>query len=138
MIGLLSGEAVDAAEAGEGWGCFTEALIEHLGGWLVPRARFQMRPDDDDDDDDAPSSACGASFFGEACGVLLGKGDFPCRDFLEGWGLGQGSGLGGVPWEVGSHHPLVRQHAVPGGMWEIGERLSRRAAENHMAALMEW
>ena len=63
-----------------------------MAGWF--QVHFQMRPDDDDDDDDddASSSACEASLFGEACGVLLGEGDFPCRDFLEGWGPGQGSG----------------------------------------------
>ena len=83
---LLSWEAVDAAEAGEAW----DASLKHsssiwVAGWF--QARFQMRPDDDD----APSSSYGSSFFGEACGVLLGEGGFPCLDFLEGWGLGQGS-----------------------------------------------
>ena len=83
---LLSGEAVDAAEAREAG----DASLKHsssiwVAGWF--QARFQMCTDDDD----APSSYCGASFFGEAYGVLLGEGDFPCRDFLEGWGPGQGS-----------------------------------------------
>ena len=83
---LLSGEAVDAAEAGEAG----DASLKHsssiwVAGWF--QARFQMRPDDDD----APTSSCGASFFGEACRALLGEGDFPCHDFLEGWGPGQGS-----------------------------------------------
>ena len=78
---LLSGEVVDAAEAGEA----VDASLKHsssiwMAGWF--QARFQMRPDDDD----APSTSCGASFFREACGVLLGEGEFPCRDFLEGWG----------------------------------------------------
>ena len=87
---LLSGDAVDAAEAEEAG----DASLKHsssiwVAGWF--QACFQMRPDDDDDDDDAPSSACRASFFGEACRVLLGKGDFPCRDFLVGWWPGQGS-----------------------------------------------
>ena len=59
---LLSGEAVDAVEAGEAG----DASLKHsssiwVAGWF--QARFQMRPDDDDDDDDAPSSACRASFF---------------------------------------------------------------------------
>ena len=80
---LLSGEAVDAAEAGD-------ASLKHssriwVAGWF--HACFQMRPDDDD----APSSSCGVSFFGEACGVMLQEGDFLCLDFLEGWGPGQGS-----------------------------------------------
>ena len=92
---LLSGEAVDAAEAGEAVdaaesGEAGDDSLKHsssicVAGWF--QARFQMRPDDDD----APSSSCGVSFFGEAWGVLLGEGDFPCRDFLEGWGPGQGS-----------------------------------------------
>ena len=69
---LLSGEAVDAAEAGD-------ASLKHsssiwVTGWF--QARFQMHLDDDD----ALSSSYGASFFGEACRVLL-----------EGWGPGQGS-----------------------------------------------
>ena len=83
---LLSGEAVDAAEVGEAG----DASLKHsssiwAAGWF--QARFQMRLDDDD----TTSSSYGASFFGEACGVLLGEGGFPCRDFLEGWGPGQGS-----------------------------------------------
>ena len=83
---LLSGEAVDAAEAGEAG----DASLKHsssiwVAGWF--QARFQMRLDDDD----VPSSSYGASFFGEACGVLLEEGGFPCRDLLEGWGPGQGS-----------------------------------------------
>ena len=83
---LLSGEAVDAAEAGEAG----DASLGHssriwVAGWF--QARFQLCPDDDD----APSSSCGVSFCGEACGVLLGEGDFLCRYFLEGWRPGQGS-----------------------------------------------
>ena len=65
---LLSGEAVDAAETGEAG----DASLKHsssiwVAGWF--QARFQMRPDDDD----TPSSSCRASFFGEACEVLLGR-----------------------------------------------------------------
>ena len=83
---LLSGEAVDAAEAGEAG----DASLKHssciwVAGWF--QARFQLCPDDDD----APSSSCRVSFCGEVCKVLLGDGDFLCRDFLDGWGPGQGS-----------------------------------------------
>ena len=87
---LLSGEAVDDAEAGEAG----DASLEYssriwVAGWF--QVRFQLRPDGDDDDDDAPSSACGVLFCGEVCGVLLGEGDSLCRYFLEGWEPGQGS-----------------------------------------------
>ena len=77
---LQSGEAVDVAEAGEaGDASLKHSLSIWVTGWF--QARFQMRLDDD-----APSSSYGASFFGEACGVLLEEGGFPCRDLLEGVG----------------------------------------------------
>ena len=78
---LLSGEAVDAAEAGEA----RDVSLKHSLSILV--AGFQMRLDDDD----TPYSSYGASFYREACGVLLEEGGFPCRDILECWGPGQGS-----------------------------------------------
>ena len=63
---LLSGEAVDAAEAGEAG----DASLKHsssiwVAGWF--QARFQMRLDDED----VLSFSYGNSFFKEACGVLL-------------------------------------------------------------------
>ena len=68
---LLSGEAVDAEEAGEaGDASLKHSLSIWVAGWF--QAHFQMRPDDDD----APSSSYGASFFGEACGVSTGGGWF--------------------------------------------------------------
>ena len=86
---LLSGEAVDAAKAGEaGNASLGYSLCIWVAGWF--QARFQLRPDDDDDDD-APSTACGVLFCGEVCGVLLGEGDSLCHYFLEGWEPGQGS-----------------------------------------------
>ena len=80
---LLSREAVDAVEAGTA--SLTHSSSIWVAGWF--QACFQVRLDDDD----APSPSYGASFFGEACRVLLEEGGFPCRDFLEGWGPGQGS-----------------------------------------------
>ena len=71
---LLSGEAVDAAEAGEAG----DASLKCSSRIWV-------------DDDDAPSSSCGVSFCREACGVLLGEGDSLCHYFLEGWEPDQGS-----------------------------------------------
>ena len=66
---LLSGEAVDAAEAGEaGDASPKNSSSISVAGWF--QARFQMRPDDDD----APSSSCGASFFGEALQGSAGEG----------------------------------------------------------------
>ena len=83
---LLGGVAVDAAEAGKA-GDASLGYSSHIwvAGWF--QAHFQLCPDDDD----APSSSCGVSFCGEAWGVLLGKVDFLCRYFLEGWGPVQGS-----------------------------------------------
>ena len=74
---------MDAAEAGEAG----DASLKHsssiwVAGWC--QARFQMRLDDDD----APSSSYRASFFGEACRVLLEEGGFPCHG-----GVGAGSGI---------------------------------------------
>ena len=75
---LLSGEAVDAVEAGDASLRHSSSIL--VAGWF--QARFQMRLDDDD----ALSSSYGASFFWGACGVLLQEGGFPCCDLLEGWG----------------------------------------------------
>ena len=76
---------MDAAEAGEaGDASLGYSSSIWVAGWF--QARFQMRLDDDD----ALSSSFGALFSWEACGVLLQEGGFPCRDFLEGWGPGQG------------------------------------------------
>ena len=84
---LLSGEAVDAAEAGEaGDASLGYSSRMWVAGWF--QARFQSCPDDDDD---APSSACRVLFCWEVCGVLLGEGDSLCCYFLEGWESGQGS-----------------------------------------------
>ena len=69
---LLSGEAVDAAEAGEA----VDATLKHssriwVTGWF--QAGFQMCLDDDD----ALSTFYEVSFFWEACGALLPEGGFP-------------------------------------------------------------
>ena len=82
---LLSGEAMDAAEAGEAG----DASLKHSSsiwvlGWF--QESFQMRLDDDN----VLSSSYGASFFWGACEILLQEGGFSCRDLLEGWGPGQG------------------------------------------------
>ena len=83
---LLTGEAVDAAEAGEaGDSSLGYSSRIWVSGWF--QARFQLRPDDDD----APSCSCGFLFCGEACGVLLREGDYLCLYFSEGWEPGQGS-----------------------------------------------
>ena len=82
---LLSGEAVDVAEAGEAW----DASLKHSSrGWVTGwfQAGFQMCLNDGD----ALSSFYGALFFSGACGALLPKGGFPCRDLLEAWGPFQG------------------------------------------------
>ena len=82
---LLSGEAVDAAEAGEA----EDASLKHsshiwVTGWFQAGVQMCL------DADDARSSFYGVSFFWGACGVLLPEGGFPCRDLLEGWGPFQG------------------------------------------------
>ena len=77
---LLSGEAVDSAEAGEA-GDASLGYSSHIwvAGWF--QACFQLCRDDDD----AHSSSCGVSFCGEACEVLL-------REVFLG-GMGAGSGI---------------------------------------------
>ena len=93
---LLSGEAVDAAEAGDA--SLKHSLRTWVTGWF--QACFQMCLDNDD----ALSSSYGVSFFWGACGVLLPEGDFPCCDLLAGWGPFQGPSRGSVPEEVGSQN----------------------------------
>ena len=80
---LLSGEAVDAAEAGDaGDASLKHSLSIWVAGWFQARFQTMMM---------LLPLPTGPHFFGETCGALLGEGGFPCRDFLEGWGPGQGS-----------------------------------------------
>ena len=58
--------------------------------------------------------SCRASSSWGACEVLVGEGGSLCHDLLREEGRSRVPNGGSVPMAVGSHHPLVRPHAVPG------------------------